>query len=63
LLAQIRTGTSLRKVDPNDPLPNLDRMDAKQTKSLADTLASAMASRRQDVGDEGEDEEEEAWSD
>jgi hypothetical protein len=43
-------------------LPNLDKMDAKETNSLAATLASAMASRRQDVGDEPE-EDDEAWSD
>lgn len=67
LLAQIRTGTSLRKVDEANPkagMPDLNNLDEKQTRTLADTLAMAMASRRTDMNQEdtpdGDDEE---WSD
>jgi Wiskott-Aldrich syndrome protein len=68
LLSQIRTGTSLRKVDTENPkagMPDLNNLDEKQTRTLADTLAMAMASRRTDMNQEdaADEPEEEEWSD
>eukprot|EP01122_Echinamoeba_exundans_P007723 TRINITY_DN2434_c0_g2_i1.p2 TRINITY_DN2434_c0_g2~~TRINITY_DN2434_c0_g2_i1.p2 ORF type:complete len:456 (-),score=139.78 TRINITY_DN2434_c0_g2_i1:59-1426(-) len=67
LLAQIRTGTSLRKVDTENPkagMPDLNNLDEKQTRTLADTLAMAMAARRTDMNQEDATEEaEDEWSD
>lgn len=65
LLSQIRGGTSLKPVD-NASRPDVSQMPKKQTKNLVDTLASAMAMRRNDMlyeqenDDDGDDDD---WSD
>jgi hypothetical protein len=47
LLTEIQQGTKLRKVETGDQaLPDIKGLNQKQTKSLADTLAQAMATRR-----------------
>jgi hypothetical protein len=47
LMTEIQQGTKLRKVDTGDQaLPDIKGLNQKQTKSLADTLAQAMATRR-----------------
>lgn len=61
-----KIGTELRKVDPNDsrPLPDINNMNATESKNLVDTLAAAMASRRNAIQTyDEEEEEEEQWSD
>lgn len=63
LLSQIQQGRSLKPVDEREI--DTSRIDDGQKKSLVDTLASAMAMRRNDMlmdpdNDDGDDEE---WSD
>jgi len=67
LLAQIRQGTSLKKAEErNSELPELDQQTSD---NLASILASAMAARRVDMklkpapGEEGEEGDEDGWSD
>ncbi len=62
-------GTELKKVDVNEPhpgqLPDLGTMSVADSRSLVDTLAIAMASRRNAIvrqEDDEEEEEEEEWS-
>jgi len=66
LLSAIQHGKELRKVDPNEPLPDLKSLNPNASKTLVDTLAAAMAARRGVVEQEEEEEEEdesETWSD
>lgn len=68
LLASIRSGTELKKVDPNEPrgsLPDINSLNGEQSKNLVDTLAMAMNSRRMAIQreEDEEEEEDEEWSD
>jgi len=67
LLAQIRQGTSLKKAEErSSELPELDQQTSD---NLASILASAMAARRVDMklkpapGEDGEEGDEDGWSD
>eukprot|EP01105_Mastigella_eilhardi_P027731 TRINITY_DN8715_c0_g1_i1.p1 TRINITY_DN8715_c0_g1~~TRINITY_DN8715_c0_g1_i1.p1 ORF type:complete len:427 (-),score=105.91 TRINITY_DN8715_c0_g1_i1:98-1309(-) len=62
LLSQIEQGTMLRKVDPADSHAAPD-VNSVEGKSLVGALASAMASRRADLGEDEDEEEEDVWSD
>lgn len=67
LMNSIKQGTELRKVDPNDPkpggLPDINNMNPTDSKNLVDTLALAMASRRNAIQTVDEEEDDEEWSD
>lgn len=59
LLASIQQGTSLRKVEVNEPTPMLPTPSS----GLADTLSRAMEQRRAAIKEDARPEEEEEWSD
>jgi P21-Rho-binding domain/WH2 motif len=66
LLASIRAGKELKKVDEAEA-PDLNQLNPAQTNTLANTLAAAMAGRRhaiQESDDEGGDEwdDDDDWS-
>lgn len=63
LLSQIRGGTTLRPVE--ERTIDVSRFEENQKKSLVDTLASAMAMRRNDMLLEGQDDDDDddEWSD
>jgi len=67
LLAQIREGKSLKKAEERDS--ELPELDQQTSDNLATILASAMAARRVDMklkpapGEEGEEGDEDGWSD
>ncbi|KAK5578979.1 hypothetical protein RB653_008655 [Dictyostelium firmibasis] len=65
LLASIRSGTSLKSVDKSNPLPDIQNLGNEGSRSLADTLAAAMANRRGGMreDDEEDDDDDDEWSD
>ncbi|KAK5581815.1 hypothetical protein RB653_003393 [Dictyostelium firmibasis] len=65
LLASIRSGASLKSVDKSNPLPDIQSLGNEGSRSLADTLAAAMANRRGGMreDDEEEDDDDDEWSD
>ncbi|KAN0050913.1 hypothetical protein ACTA71_004214 [Dictyostelium dimigraforme] len=65
LLASIRSGTSLKSVDKSNPLPDIQGLGNEGSRSLADTLAAAMANRRGGMreDDEEDDDDDDEWSD
>ncbi|EGG18370.1 Wiscott-Aldrich syndrome protein [Cavenderia fasciculata] len=65
LLASIREGTSLKKVDASQPLPELNNLGDVGNRSLCDTLAAAMAHRRGNMreDEDDEDDDDDDWSD
>eukprot|EP01102_Stenamoeba_stenopodia_P022654 TRINITY_DN9527_c0_g1_i2.p1 TRINITY_DN9527_c0_g1~~TRINITY_DN9527_c0_g1_i2.p1 ORF type:complete len:247 (+),score=93.87 TRINITY_DN9527_c0_g1_i2:919-1659(+) len=67
LLAQIRGGAQLKKVDPNEAKAASNRGNWRKSvnmlKSLQETLAAALESRREDLLEDEEEEEEDIWAD
>ncbi|KAM9973767.1 hypothetical protein ACTFIW_010895 [Dictyostelium discoideum] len=65
LLASIRGGASLKAVDKTNPLPDIQNLGNEGSRSLADTLAAAMANRRGGMreDDEEDDDDDDEWSD
>ena len=65
LLSQIRSGTTLKKVDPA-AVPDLKQFDQAKTNDLASVLASAMKGRRLDMNTEDQHEvadNDDEWTD
>eukprot|EP01120_Amphizonella_sp_Union-15-10_P010250 TRINITY_DN4081_c0_g3_i1.p1 TRINITY_DN4081_c0_g3~~TRINITY_DN4081_c0_g3_i1.p1 ORF type:complete len:267 (+),score=68.83 TRINITY_DN4081_c0_g3_i1:308-1108(+) len=66
LLDQIQQGKNLKPVDKENPkagLPSIDAIPEAKQKTLADTLAAAMAVRRADLDSDDEEEEKDSdWS-
>jgi len=65
LLASIRQGTQLKQVDHSNPLPNIQDLGDVGNRSLVDTLAAAMANRRNNMGEDesdDDDDDDDDWS-
>ncbi|EGG19319.1 hypothetical protein DFA_02106 [Cavenderia fasciculata] len=59
LLAAIRSGTALKKVDSSQPLPDLSNLGEKGNRSLHDTLFAAMEIRRKNMGEQEQEQPDE----